>query len=62
MRVKLVLIRASLESSDKLLWRRVNLMLITAIQIRQKENTGTKLKGLASITLDGMIAIHDIKI
>ena len=37
-------------------------MLITAIQIRQKENTGTKLKGLASITLDGMIAIHDIKI
>ena len=37
-------------------------MIITAIQIRPKDNTGTKMKGIASITLDGMIAIHDTKI
>lgn len=37
-------------------------MLITAIQVRRLENTGTKLKGIASITLDDMIVIHDIKI
>ena len=41
---------------------RVRGMLITAIQVRRLENTGTKLKGIASITLDNMIVIHDIKI
>lgn len=37
-------------------------MLITMIQIRKLENSITKLKGIANITLDGMVAIHDIKI
>jgi len=37
-------------------------MLITMIQIRRLENSTTKLKGVANITLDGMVAVHDIKI
>lgn len=37
-------------------------MIITAVQIKRMENTGTKLKGIASITLDNMIVIHDIRI
>jgi len=37
-------------------------MLITAIQIRRIDNSGNKLIGIASITLDDMIAIHDIKV
>lgn len=37
-------------------------MLITAIQIKRLENSGTKMKAVASITLDNMIAIHDIKV
>ena len=37
-------------------------MLITTIQIRRKENTGTKMHGIANLTLDDMIAIHDIKV
>ena len=37
-------------------------MIITAVQIERMENTGTKLKGIASITLDNMIVIHDIRI
>lgn len=37
-------------------------MIITSIRIRSYRNTGTKMKGVASITLDNMIAIHDIKI
>lgn len=37
-------------------------MLITSITIRRFENSGTKLQGIASVTLDEMIAIHDIKI
>lgn len=37
-------------------------MIITAVQIRRMENTGTKLRGIVSITLDNMIVIHDIKI
>ncbi|MBC5742749.1 septation protein SpoVG family protein [Lachnospiraceae bacterium MD308] len=37
-------------------------MIITAIQIRRLENTGTKMRGIATVTLDDMIAIHDIKI
>lgn len=37
-------------------------MLITMIQIRRLENSITKLKGIANITLDGMVVIHDIKI
>lgn len=37
-------------------------MLITAIQIRRIENSGTKLQGIVTVTLDEMIAIHDIKV
>lgn len=37
-------------------------MLITAIKIRKFEDTQTKLLGVADITLDDMIVIHDIKI
>ena len=37
-------------------------MLITVIQVRRLENSITKLKGVANITLDGMVAVHDIKI
>lgn len=37
-------------------------MVITAIQIRRIENSGTKMHGIANITLDEMIAIHDIKL
>lgn len=37
-------------------------MLITAVQIKKVENSGTKLKGIAEITLDDMIVIHDIKV
>lgn len=36
-------------------------MLITAIQIRRTENSG-KMKGIASINLDNMVVIHDIKV
>lgn len=37
-------------------------MLITAIQIRRIENSGTKMQGIVTVTLDDMIAIHDIKV
>ena len=37
-------------------------MIITAVRIKRMENTGSKLKGIASITLDNMIVIHDIRI
>lgn len=37
-------------------------MLITAIQIRRTENSGTKMRGIASINLDNMVVIHDIKV
>lgn len=37
-------------------------MIITVIQIRRLENTRNKMRGIAGITLDDMIAIHDIKI
>ena len=37
-------------------------MLITAIQIKRIYNSGTKMRGVASVTLDDMIVIHDIKI
>ena len=37
-------------------------MLITALQVRRIENSGTKMQGIATVTLDEMIAIHDIKI
>lgn len=37
-------------------------MIITAIKIRRLENTGTKMRGIAAVTLDDMIVIHDIKI
>lgn len=37
-------------------------MLISMIQIRRLEGSITKLKGIANITLDGMVAVHDIKI
>ena len=37
-------------------------MKITAIRIRILNNTGNKMVGLVSLTLEDMIAIHDIKI
>ena len=37
-------------------------MLITAIKVRRMDNKGTKMVGVATITLDNMIAVHDIKI
>lgn len=37
-------------------------MIITAVKIRNLENTGNKMIGVCSITLDNLIAIHDIKI
>lgn len=37
-------------------------MLITAIQIRRMENYETKMRGVASINLDNMVVIHDIKV
>ena len=37
-------------------------MIITAVKIRKIENSGNKLIGVCSITLDDFIAIHDIKI
>lgn len=37
-------------------------MLITAIKVRRIENSGTKMLGVATVTLDNMIAVHDIKI
>ena len=37
-------------------------MKITSLRIRMLKNTGNKMQGVASITLDNMIAIHDIKI
>lgn len=37
-------------------------MLITAIQIRRIENSETKMQGIVTITLNEMIAIHDIKV
>ncbi len=37
-------------------------MKITSLKIRVLKNTGNKMLGVASITLDNMIAIHDIKI
>ena len=36
--------------------------MISAIKVLRIENSETKLKGIASITLNDMIAIHDIKI
>lgn len=37
-------------------------MKITSIRIRTLGNTGNKMVGLVSLTLENMIAIHDIKI
>lgn len=37
-------------------------MKITSLRIRTLKNTGNKMVGVATITLDNMIAIHDIKI
>jgi len=37
-------------------------MLITAIQIRRMENSTTKMRGVASINLDNMVVIHEIKV
>lgn len=37
-------------------------MKITSLRIRMLNNTGNKMKGVVSITLDNMIVIHDIKI
>lgn len=37
-------------------------MIITAVKIRKLENTGTKLVGIADLTFDDMMVLHDIKI
>ena len=37
-------------------------MLLTHVKIRAVENTGTKMLGFVSLTLDDMIVVHDIKI
>lgn len=37
-------------------------MKITSLRIRMLKNTGNKMQGVASITLDNMIAIHGVKI
>lgn len=37
-------------------------MLITAVQIKRLPNTETRLHGIADLTLDDMLVIHDIKI
>ena len=37
-------------------------MIITSVKIRRPENVTSKLVGICSITLDDMIAVHDIKI
>ncbi len=37
-------------------------MIITSVKINRKYDSATRLLGFASITLDSMIAIHDIKI
>lgn len=37
-------------------------MIITSVQIRKFDNTGNKMKGVCTLVLDDMIAIHDIKI
>lgn len=37
-------------------------MKITSLRIRVLKNTGNKMRGIVSINLDDMIAIHDIKI
>ena len=36
-------------------------MLLTHVKIRAVENTGTKMLGFVSLTLDDMIVVHDIK-
>lgn len=37
-------------------------MIITVVKIKKLCNSGTKLIGIADITLDDMIVLHDIKI
>lgn len=37
-------------------------MLLTHVKIRTVENTGTRMLGFVSLTIDDMIVIHDIKI
>lgn len=37
-------------------------MLITVIRIRRMENSETKMRGVASLNLDNMVVIHDIKV
>lgn len=37
-------------------------MLLTHVKIRNVENTGTRMLGFVSLTLDDMIVVHDIKI
>lgn len=37
-------------------------MLITDVQIKRLPNTETRLHGIADLTLDDMLVIHDIKI
>lgn len=37
-------------------------MIINAVKIRRLENPGNKMVGVCSLTFDGMIAVHDIKI
>lgn len=37
-------------------------MIITSIKIRKLLNTGSKLEGIADLTLDDTLVLHDIKI
>ena len=37
-------------------------MLITAIKVKRMDKSNTKMVGVATVTLDNMIAVHDIKI
>ncbi len=37
-------------------------MIITTVKVRKLENSGNKMIGVCTITLDNLIAIHDIKI
>jgi stage V sporulation protein G len=37
-------------------------MEITAVSVRKIEKEGSRMKGIASVTLDGSFAVHDIRI
>jgi len=37
-------------------------MEISAVSVRKIEKEGSRMKGIASVTLDGSFAVHDIRI